>query len=152
MESKGRIADAVIVSVLVRHQSTLRSIALSGACNEVADGQDQLHAPLVEAFAKQGYHILCEKPMATSIDECVDMVKQVQASDEKKIFGVGHGMSLYVAAVYANGAVLRYSPYNRAVKQVIDSGALGEIINIQVSHLQSFPKGRASLMVSTSSL
>lgn len=27
--------------------------------------------------------------------------------------------------------VLRYSPYNRAVKEVIDSGALGEIINIQ---------------------
>lgn len=28
-------------------------------------------------------------------------------------------------------SVLRYSPYNRAVKEVIDSGALGEIINIQ---------------------
>jgi predicted dehydrogenase len=27
--------------------------------------------------------------------------------------------------------VLRYSPYNQAVKEVIDSGALGEIINIQ---------------------
>jgi hypothetical protein len=33
---------------------------------------------------------------------------------------------------HADEAVLRYSPYNRAVKQVIDSGALGEIINIQV--------------------
>lgn len=29
--------------------------------------------------------------------------------------------------------VLRYSPYNQAVKKVIDSGVLGEIINIQVS-------------------
>jgi uncharacterized protein (DUF1810 family) len=58
-----------------------------------ADEKDQLHAPLVEAFAKQGYHILCEKPMATTIDECVEMVKQVQASEEKKIFGVGHGAS-----------------------------------------------------------
>jgi hypothetical protein len=55
------------------------------------DEKDQLHAPLVEAFAKQGYHILCEKPMATTIDECVEMVKQVQASGEKKVFGVGHG-------------------------------------------------------------
>lgn len=27
--------------------------------------------------------------------------------------------------------VLRYSPYNRAIKEVIDSGALGDIINIQ---------------------
>ena len=31
--------------------------------------------------------------MATTIEECVDMVKQVQASEEKKIFGVGHGTS-----------------------------------------------------------
>ena len=27
--------------------------------------------------------------------------------------------------------VLRYSPYNQAVKKIIDSGALGEIVNIQ---------------------
>ena len=62
--------------------------------------KDQLHAPLVEAFAKQGYHILCEKPMATTIEECVDMVKQVQASEEKKIFGVGHGASSYSMACH----------------------------------------------------
>jgi len=62
--------------------------------------KDQLHAPLVEAFAKQGYHILCEKPMATTIEECVDMVKQVQASEEKKIFGVGHGTSFDIMAYH----------------------------------------------------
>ena len=82
----GRIADAVIVAVLVRPRIWLGSKLR-------ADNKDQLHAPLVEAFAKQGYHILCEKPMATTIEECVDMVKQVQASEEKKIFGVGHGTS-----------------------------------------------------------
>ena len=32
-----------------------------------------------------------------------------------------------------NTLVLRYSPYNQAVKAIIDSGALGEIVNIQVS-------------------
>lgn len=52
-----------------------------------------MHAPLVEAFAKQGYHILCEKPMATTIEECVEMVKQVQASEQKRVFGIGHGES-----------------------------------------------------------
>lgn len=31
-------------------------------------------------------------------------------------------------------SVLRYSPYNVAVKQVIDSGVLGQIVNIQ--HLE----------------
>ncbi|KAL1405985.1 hypothetical protein Q8F55_007668 [Vanrija albida] len=80
---------------------------------------DQLHAPMVTAFSKLGYHILCEKPMATSAAECVNMVKDVQAASVERplIFGIGH--------------VLRYSPYNVAVKAVIDSGALGDIVNIQ---------------------
>jgi hypothetical protein len=64
------------------------------------------------------------------------MVKQVEAVDEKKVFGVGHGQSLltlYPDEGTLIGIVLRYSPYNQAVKKVIDSGVLGEIINIQVS-------------------
>ncbi|KAL7419291.1 hypothetical protein Q5752_006128 [Cryptotrichosporon argae] len=91
--ARGRVADAVVIGVL-----------------------DALHAPLVTAFAAQGYHILCEKPMATTIDDCVKMVREVQAAGDI-VFGIGH--------------VLRYSPYNQAVKAVIDSGALGEIVNIQ---------------------
>lgn len=93
--TRGRIADALLITVL-----------------------DDLHAELVSAFAPLGYHILCEKPMATTVQDCVKMVKEVESSGAA-IFGIGH--------------VLRYSPYNRAVKEVIDSGVLGEIVNIQVS-------------------
>lgn len=31
--------------------------------------------------------------MATTIDECVQMVKQVQESKEQLVFGIGHGQS-----------------------------------------------------------
>ncbi|KAK8866108.1 hypothetical protein IAR55_001259 [Kwoniella newhampshirensis] len=92
--SRGRIADAILICVL-----------------------DDLHAELVSAFAKQGYHILCEKPMATKVEDCVKMVREVQAEEAGGVFGIGH--------------VLRYSPYNQAVKAVIDSGDLGEVVNIQ---------------------
>ncbi|KZZ96895.1 NAD-binding Rossmann fold oxidoreductase [Ascosphaera apis ARSEF 7405] len=92
--ARGKIADAVIIAML-----------------------DNLHAEAVADFSALGYHILCEKPMATSIADCVQMFKNVTEVLEPKIFGMGH--------------VLRYSPYNRAVKEVIDSGALGDIINIQ---------------------
>lgn len=88
-----KFADAVVVSVL-----------------------DQLHAEVVHIFAELGYHILVEKPMATEINDCVNMVKAIEGAGNL-IFGVGH--------------VLRYSPYNVAVKKVIDSGVLGEIVNIQ---------------------
>lgn len=93
-----RFADAVVISTL-----------------------DKLHAPMVSVFSKLGYHILCEKPMATSISDCINMVREIEAgrtdAGSPLVFGVGH--------------VLRYSPYNQAIKEVINSGALGEIVNIQ---------------------
>jgi predicted dehydrogenase len=88
-----KFADAVVISVM-----------------------DHLHAPVVSAFSKLGYHILVEKPMATSVADCVNMAKEVDAAGDL-IFGVGH--------------VLRYSPYNTLVKEVLDSGVIGEIVNIQ---------------------
>ncbi|TQV93463.1 hypothetical protein V2A60_010135 [Cordyceps javanica] len=93
LKAKGKIADAVIIAV-----------------------QDHQHVEAVQDFAELGYHILCEKPMATSVADCVKIRNLAQAT-APKVFGMGH--------------VLRYSPYNRAVKDVIDSGALGEIVNIQ---------------------
>ncbi|KGQ07281.1 Putative oxidoreductase yteT [Beauveria bassiana D1-5] len=78
--------------------------------------QDHQHVEAVQDFAELGYHILCEKPMATSVADCVKIRNLAQAT-APKVFAMGH--------------VLRYSPYNRAVKDVIDSGALGEIVNIQ---------------------
>jgi predicted dehydrogenase len=74
--------------------------------------------------------------MATTVEDCVKMVKDVKAATGI-IFGIGHGNSLlpqhFILEEVADRGylVLRYSPYNRAVKQVIESGALGEIINIQ---------------------
>ncbi|KAG1751376.1 uncharacterized protein EDB91DRAFT_603265 [Suillus paluster] len=85
-----RLADAVIVTV-----------------------QDHMHCEVVLAFAAQGYHILCEKPMATSLQDCLDMEKAVKNAGI--IFGIGH--------------VLRYSSYNMAVTKVIRSGQLGNLIN-----------------------
>lgn len=51
--------------------------------------QDQMHASVVTALAKQGYPMLCEKPMATSPEECIEMADAVKRSG--KVFGVGHG-------------------------------------------------------------
>ncbi|KAG5221056.1 oxidoreductase YteT [Salix suchowensis] len=61
-----RLADAVIVAV-----------------------QDHMHLKVTLAFAEQGYHILCEKPMATSIDDCLRMEAAVKKAGI--IFGMGHG-------------------------------------------------------------
>jgi predicted dehydrogenase len=57
--------------------------------------------------------------MATSIHDCVNMLRDVTSPPMKgKVFAIGH--------------VMRYSPYNQAVRKVIDSGVLGEIVDVQV--------------------
>ncbi|KAF8639936.1 hypothetical protein AX17_001186 [Amanita inopinata Kibby_2008] len=86
-----RLADAVIVAV-----------------------QDHMHLEVTLAFAKQGYHILCEKPMATSPEDCIRMEQAVKEAGI--IFGMGH--------------VLRYSPYFKDIDKIICSGELGELINV----------------------
>jgi predicted dehydrogenase len=68
---------------------TLRTIGKKLADAVLIAVQDHMHLEVVLAFAEQGYHILCEKPMATSLDDCL----RVEAAVKKAgiIFGMGHG-------------------------------------------------------------
>lgn len=54
--------------------------------------QDKMHLEVCLAFAEQGYHILCEKPMSTGLHDCLKMEAAVKKAGI--IFGMGHGMSL----------------------------------------------------------
>ncbi|UDQ99468.1 Gfo/Idh/MocA family oxidoreductase [Lentisphaerota bacterium WC36G] len=76
---------------------------------------DDMHAAPAIAFANLKYNILLEKPMATTEDDCrriVDAVKQ-----NGIIFSVCH--------------VLRYTNYSQKLKEIINSGVAGDIVNIQ---------------------
>jgi predicted dehydrogenase len=80
--------------------------------------QDRMHAEPAEAFAALGYHILLEKPMAPDEATCRRIVAAVEKAGG--ILAVGH--------------VMRYTPYTRAVKEIVDSGQLGDIMSVQ--HLE----------------
>jgi predicted dehydrogenase len=80
--------------------------------------QDRMHAEPAEAFAALGYHILLEKPMAPDEAACRRIVAAVEKAGS--ILAVGH--------------VMRYTPYTRAVKEIVDSGQLGDIMSVQ--HLE----------------
>ncbi len=76
--------------------------------------QDTMHVePAVMALTK-GCHVLLEKPMALTEKECQTIVR---AADQS-------GMTLNVCHV------LRYTDFFKAVKEVIDSGELGEVHTI----------------------
>ncbi len=69
------------------------------------------------AAIEKGYDLLLEKPISPSPEECR---KIKEAADAK-------GVRVLICHV------LRYSPFFRKVKSLIDSGAVGEIVNIQLT-------------------
>lgn len=80
--------------------------------------QDAMHADPAVALAAMGYHMLLEKPLAPSADECRRIIAAVKEAGV--LLGVGH--------------VLRYTAYTQKLKAVLDSGRIGEIVSIQ--HLE----------------
>ena len=80
--------------------------------------QDRLHLEPALAFARHGYHILLEKPMAPTEAECREIVTAVKEAGV--LFAVAH--------------VMRYTRYTTALKGILDSGRIGDVISIQ--HLE----------------
>jgi len=80
--------------------------------------QDAMHADPAAAFAGLGYALLLEKPMAPNEEDCHRIIGAVK--DTGVLFGVCH--------------VMRYTRYTRMFKALIESGQIGEIVNIQ--HLE----------------
>lgn len=79
--------------------------------------QDADHAEHAVACMERGYDLLLEKPIATSLADCERIYAAAQQNARKVI--VCH--------------VLRYTPFYRAVKEQIVSGALGDIVTIHAS-------------------
>src|SRR6185436_5144187 len=74
-----------------------------------------LHAEHTILAAKHGKHVICEKPMAVTLEQCAAMVQAVEASGIK--FVQGHSKA--------------YDTPIRKMREIIDSGELGRVIHIQ---------------------
>ena len=79
---------------------------------------DALHKGPAITAANQGYHILLEKPMASSARDCFEIAQAV--TKNKVLFAVCH--------------VLRYAPYYNFIKTLLDNGSIGKICTIE--HLE----------------
>jgi predicted dehydrogenase len=91
---------------------------------------DRLHAPSAIRALGLGYHMLLEKPMATTLGECVAI--EAAAREGGRIVGVCHSQRLH--NVYAE------------VKARLDAGAIGELVTFE--HLEGLdPLHQAHLYV-----
>jgi predicted dehydrogenase len=95
LASQARLADAVIVTT-----------------------PDREHVGPACRFAELGYHVLLEKPIAPTREECVQVVEVVEKADV--ILAVCH--------------VMRYTAYTDQVRAIVDEGRLGRLVGVE--HLE----------------
>ena len=79
---------------------------------------DVLHRDPAIAFAQKGYDLLLEKPLAPDAESCWHIVEATKAN--QVLLAVGH--------------VMRYTAYTQALRRLLDSKRIGEIVSIQ--HLE----------------
>ena len=89
--AKGKVADAAIIST-----------------------QDKDHFEPAAKAISLGYHLLLEKPVSPTPEECWEICRLAEEKDVKVV--VCH--------------VLRYAPLFEIVKKIIDEGKIGKIISI----------------------
>lgn len=81
----------------------------------IVSTQDQDHKEPAVALAALGYHILLEKPMAVTREDCLAIAAACEDA----------GVMLCVCHV------LRYTPASRKLKEIIDSGLIGKVQHLQ---------------------
>ena len=83
---------------------------------------NHLHCPVAKAFLDTGIHVVCDKPLAVSLEEgerLAGLVKQGQA-----LFALTHAYAGY--------------PLVRHARELVRQGALGEIRKVLVEYLQDW--------------
>ncbi len=76
-----------------------------------------LHAQHTISSLRSGFHVLCEKPMALSVQDCGEMIKEAEKAN-RRLFIVKQN---------------RFNPPVSAVKKLIDEGRLGKIYSAQLN-------------------
>lgn len=75
------------------------------------------HLSILRDCLKYGKHVLCEKPIAGNLEDGNEFVKLVKESETKVL--VAH--------------ILRHNSTYRRIKELVDSGAIGELRQIRMS-------------------
>lgn len=80
--------------------------------------QDEMHKDVIIGLAPLGIHIMCEKPLATSLEDCIAIYRSLLAGGAPtKIFSIGH--------------VLRYSPHNMLLRKLLlEDRVIGDVMSI----------------------
>lgn len=82
------------------------------------------HADLTIKALKAGKHVLCEKPMATTLEECEAMVAAARESGKRLM--IGHNQ--------------RYAPAHQKAREMIEAGVIGDVLTFLTTFGHSGPE------------
>lgn len=83
---------------------------------------NHLHVPVARAFVEQGIHIICDKPLATSLVEAQALAQAVRE----------RGLLFLLTHTYAG------YPMVRQAREMVAAGELGELRIVQVEYAQDW--------------
>ena len=106
-EKYGGIAFSTLEELLASKEIDAVSVCTS----------NKTHAEVTVAALRRGMHVLCEKPMATTIEECNSMIRT--AKEANKHLLIAHNQRLWNIHVKA--------------KELIDSGSIGKPLTFQTT-------------------
>ncbi len=83
---------------------------------------NHMHAAPAMAFLKAGIHVICDKPLTSTLEDAFALEKAVVASG--KVFGLTHNYTAH--------------PLGRQAREMVAAGELGEIRVVQVEYPQDW--------------
>jgi len=87
--------------------------------------ENRSHAEMCNAALYAGKHVLCEKPMAVTLQECESMVAAAERNG--RYLMIGHNM--------------RLNPVHRRAKELLDAGIIGDVITFRTILGNAGPEG-----------
>ncbi|PSQ81860.1 MAG: oxidoreductase, partial [Bacteroidetes bacterium QS_1_63_11] len=81
-----------------------------------------LHYDVAKTFIGKGFHIICDKPMTTTLDDAEDLCRRVEANDI--VFALTHNYSGY--------------PLVKQARALVEQGRLGDLRKIVVEYPQGW--------------
>ena len=81
-----------------------------------------LHYDIATTFIEKGFHIICDKPMTTTLDDAEDLCRRVEEQDV--IFALTHNYSGY--------------PLVKQARALVEQGRLGDLRKIVVEYPQGW--------------
>ena len=83
------------------------------------------HREIATAALEAGFHVICDKPMTTTLEDANQLVQAVEQSE--RVFALTHNYSGY--------------PLVRQAREMIAEGDLGEVIALRATYMQGWMHG-----------